>query len=107
MGADLRGRGEAVGGSMTSYRACTMGDRERNESARNPREVARQRETMGYDEESFSQVGGLFGPFPQVMTTARSGLIIRRSQVQVLPAPRIYLRVCGRGGRSLGRIWDE
>jgi hypothetical protein len=32
-----------------------------------------------------------------------SGLIIRRSQVQVLPAPPIYLRF--RGGAS--RRWDE
>ena len=36
-----------------------------------------------------------------------SGLIIRRSQVQVLPAPPIYLRFRRGRSKTLGRIWGE
>jgi len=58
---------------------------------------------VGYQ---FPLVDARFRLNPQVSKSPRSGLIIRRSQVQVLRCPPIYLRV--RGGISrwanLGRM---
>jgi hypothetical protein len=48
---------------------------------------------------AFAQVSGARGGSSVGQS---SGLIIRRSQVQVLPAPPIYLRIHTRGSRATG-----
>src|SRR3954467_6060603 len=57
------------------------------ESAQNPPEAAKRRQSMRSAENVIPQVDGEIPPKAQVGESARRGLIIRRSQVQVLPAP--------------------
>ena len=62
---------------------------ESKQSAKNPREVGKQQESMGRVETLFAQVKGQIGMFRHVRETAPKGLMIPRSQVRVLPAPPV------------------
>jgi hypothetical protein len=75
------------------------------ESAKNPSDDAKRYETLRVCRQSNAQVNAPLPAKPQVGETSLSGLIIRRSQVQVLPAPPPA--VSRAPGYRMGRSLDE